>query len=126
MIATALCGRAAVVALVCAIAGQAWALDANKATQAELETIRGVGPTLASRIIEARRMQPFADLDDLKARVRGIGDANLGRMREAGLEVGASSRVRTYAGRPASARETRRKRKASADTVAPAAPGRRP
>lgn len=126
MIAAIVCGRAALAALACAIAGQAWALDANTATQVELEGIRGVGPALASRIIEARRAQPFVDLDDLKARVRGIGDTNLGRMREAGLEVGASARVQTYVGRPASGREARPKRKAAVDATMPAAAGRRP
>lgn len=82
------------------LAGASIALDANTATQAELEAIRGIGPALASRIVEARRAGPFADLDDLGARVRGVGDAKLRTMREAGLGVGASGRVQTFTGRP--------------------------
>lgn len=82
------------------LAGASVALDANTATQAELEAIRGIGPALASRIVEARRARPFADLDDLRARVRGVGDANLRTLREAGLDVGASGRVQTFTGRP--------------------------
>ena len=91
------------IALGIGFAGAASALDANTATQAELETLRGVGPALSARIVEARRTRPFADLDDLKGRVRGIGDSNLRRMREAGLAVGPSGRVQTFTGQPAAA-----------------------
>ncbi len=97
----------AALALGVGLAGTALALDANTATQAELETIRGVGPALSARIVEARRARPFTDLDDLKARVRGIGDSNLRRMREAGLAVGPSGRVQTFTGQPAAARAKR-------------------
>lgn len=99
-------------------AAAAFALDANTATQAELQTIRGVGPALSARIVEARRARPFTDLDDLKARVRGIGDANLRRMREAGLAVGPSARVQTFTGQPAAARA---KREPGRRSVAPEA-----
>lgn len=91
-------------ALGLACAGASLAVDANTATQDELQTVRGVGPALSARIVEARRAKPFADLEDLKARVRGIGDANLRRMREAGLRVGPSGRVdqvQTFVGQPA-------------------------
>ncbi len=63
------------------------ALDANAASQAELESIRGIGPAIAARIIAERERGPYLDLDDLRDRVRGIGVASLRRMAEAGLEV---------------------------------------
>jgi len=44
-------------------------LDVNTASAAELENIRGIGQTLAERIIEAR---PFKSADDLQ-KVKGIG-----------------------------------------------------
>jgi endonuclease YncB( thermonuclease family)/predicted flap endonuclease-1-like 5' DNA nuclease len=44
-------------------------LDINKASQAELENIPGIGPAIAQRIIEAR---PFKSADDLR-NVKGIG-----------------------------------------------------
>lgn len=113
------CGVAAI-ALGCACAGGAFALDANIATRAQLESIPGVGPALSARILEARRAQPFADLGDLKARVRGIGDANLRRMREAGLTVGPAGRVQTFIGQPASPR-SQRDPGAGASRQAPAA-----
>jgi competence protein ComEA len=49
-------------------------LDINKATQAQLETLPGIGPALAKRIIEDRQKRgAFRSLPDLK-RVKGIGD----------------------------------------------------
>ncbi len=44
-------------------------LDVNRASQAELENIPGIGPAIAQRIIEAR---PFKSADDLQ-NVKGIG-----------------------------------------------------
>jgi DNA uptake protein ComE-like DNA-binding protein len=45
-------------------------LDVNRASQAELENIPGIGPAIAQRIIEAR---PFKSADDLR-NVKGIGN----------------------------------------------------
>ncbi len=121
--------RALVSALGLACAGASLALDANTATQDELQTLRGVGPALSARIVEARRAKPFADLEDLKARVRGIGDANLRRMREAGLQVGASGRVervQTFIGQPVADGPGRRRSPSGKSSAAQAhAPARR-
>ena len=48
-------------------------LDLNKATQRDLESIPGIGPALASRIIAGR---PYITLDDLIS-VKGIGKKKL-------------------------------------------------
>ena len=54
----------------------------NAASAAELETIPGVGPVLASRIIAARdEMGGFAAVEDLLD-VSGIGEATLASMRD--------------------------------------------
>ena len=65
-------------------------IDANTATEVELDAIAGIGPALAARIVEERRKAPFASLDDLEQRVRGVGPASLRRMQEGGLVVGRS------------------------------------
>ena len=60
--------------------GPATPVDVNRADEALLQTLPGVGPALARRIIEARAEAPFRAPDDL-LRVRGIGPATLERMR---------------------------------------------
>lgn len=62
-------------------------LDINRASQAELETLRGVGPQLSSRILKARQVQPFADWDDLRRRVAGMGPVQSARLSQEGLTV---------------------------------------
>lgn len=61
-------------------AAPAGPIDVNRAPAALLETLPGVGPALAARIVAARAEQPFAGVDDL-LRVRGIGPATLERLR---------------------------------------------
>ncbi len=65
-------------------------IDANTATEVELDAISGIGPALAARIVEERRKAPFSSLDDLEQRVRGVGPASLRRMQEGWLVVGRS------------------------------------
>jgi competence protein ComEA len=67
------------------------AVDVNKATQAELETVKGIGPAMSSKILAARKSGNFKDWDDLVQRVSGMGPGNARRMSEAGLRVGAAA-----------------------------------
>lgn len=56
-------------------------LDINRADAAALRLLPGIGPTLAERILRARRRHgPFPTLDAL-AGVRGIGPETLERLR---------------------------------------------
>lgn len=85
-------------------AARAAGVDANTADAAALDGVSGIGPAIAARIVAARREGgSFRDLDDLRERVRGIGEANLRRMAAAGLSVGAASagpRALVAGGRP--------------------------
>ena len=57
-------------------------LDLNRATADELESLPGIGPVLAARIVRDREANgPFATVDDLK-RVDGIGDGIVGKVRD--------------------------------------------
>jgi len=78
-----------------ALAGTAFpalsAVDANRATQAELETVKGIGPGLSGKILEARKAGEFKSWADLVDRVGGVGPGNAARMSQNGLTVGGAA-----------------------------------
>ncbi len=53
----------------------------NRATQAELETLPGIGPALAGRIIQFRNQRPFQTVEDL-LQVSGIGPQRFEAIRD--------------------------------------------
>lgn len=55
-------------------------ININTATQAELETLPGVGVKTAEKIISFRQTQPFTQVDDLRY-VQGIGDKRMETLR---------------------------------------------
>ena len=67
------------------------AVDANQATRADLETVKGIGPGLSGKIVEARKTGPFKDWNDLVERVGGVGPGNAAKLSQAGLTVGGSA-----------------------------------
>lgn len=67
------------------------AVDVNKASQAELESIKGIGPAMSGRILDERKQAAFKDWGDLLTRVKGLGPGNARKMSEAGLTVNGST-----------------------------------
>ncbi len=63
------------------------AVDANKAGEAELQSVKGVGPALSSKILSARQQGAFKDWPDLQMRVTGIGARNSAKLSQGGLTV---------------------------------------
>ncbi len=67
------------------------AVDVNKASQAELETVKGIGPGLSGKILEARKAGAFKNWNDMVERVGGVGPGNAARFSQAGLTVGGAA-----------------------------------
>src|SRR5882724_10946570 len=65
-------------------------VNINTATASELETVRGIGPATAEKILQMRKSYgAFKSVDDLLA-IRGIGPKRLDKMRKY-LTVGKPS-----------------------------------
>ncbi|HSG19841.1 MAG TPA: helix-hairpin-helix domain-containing protein [Burkholderiaceae bacterium] len=78
-----------VCSLGCLVAVPAWAgVNPNLASQAELETVRGIGPSMAARIVAERQKNgPFKGPQDFARRVSGVGPKRLKTFQEGGLEI---------------------------------------
>ncbi len=94
-------GVAAALVLGVAGLGSAWAVDVNRASLEELEQIKGVGPAIAQRIVAERKSGGnFKNLDDLQARVSGVGPQladNISR-NVMDKDVGGGAKERSVAG----------------------------
>ena len=86
------------VALLALFAAAAFAaVDVNKADQAALESIKGIGPAISGKIIDERKKSPFKDWPDMIARVKGIGEGNAAKFSAEGLTVNGAA----FSGAPA-------------------------
>jgi competence protein ComEA len=71
----------------------AWAqVDVNKADEAALDSIRGLGPAKTKAILEERKKGDFKDWADLEQRVKGIGEKSALKLSQAGLQVNGKSK----------------------------------
>ena len=75
------------------------AVDINTATVADLDSIKGIGPSTSTKILDARKASAFKDWNDLDSRVKGIGETSAAKLSEAGLTVNGAA----YPGAPAKA-----------------------
>lgn len=67
------------------------AVDANKGTAAELDALKGVGPALSKRIVDARQQSQFKDWSDLMSRVKGVKNKFATKLSAEGLTVNGQS-----------------------------------
>lgn len=93
------------------------AVDVNKATPAELDTIKGIGPATAAKIVEERNKGAFKDWQDMITRVKGVGDKNAAEFSTSGLTVNGAA----FAGAPAKAMTPAAAPKKDDKAAAPAA-----
>jgi competence protein ComEA len=67
------------------------AVDVNKATQAELEGIKGIGPSMSAKILDARKTGAFKDWADMQSRVKGVRNGNSAKFSADGLTVNGAA-----------------------------------
>lgn len=63
------------------------AVDVNKATAAELDGIKGIGPGISAKILDERKKGNFKDWNDFVERVKGVGEGNAAKFSAEGLTV---------------------------------------
>ena len=74
-----------------AFAAFAASVDVNKAGQAELESVKGIGPAISTVIVDERKKSDFKDWNDLVTRVKGVGPKSAAKFSVAGLTVRGAS-----------------------------------
>ena len=81
----------ALLAISALISASAWALEVNTATEAQLDSVKGLGPSSTGRILQAREAGPFKDWADLMARVKGIKASSAVKLSAEGLTVNGAA-----------------------------------
>lgn len=66
------------------------AVDVNKGSANELDSIKGIGPATSALIMTERKKSEFKNWDDLISRVKGLGDKSAAKLSEGGLTVGGA------------------------------------
>jgi competence protein ComEA len=70
------------------MAPMAWSqVDLNKATEIELDGLKGLGPTITRQVMDERQKAPFRDWPDVMKRVKGIGPKKAASLSEQGIRV---------------------------------------
>lgn len=90
------------------------AVDVNKASAADLDGVKGIGPGISGKIIEERKKGNFKDWPDFIERVKGVGEANAAKFSENGLTVNGQG----FKGAAAPAAKKDEKKAASAPAAA--------
>jgi competence protein ComEA len=67
------------------------AVDVNKADQAQLDSVKGIGPVTSKLIMSERKKGEFKDWKDFVDRVKGIGESRAAKLSAEGLTVNGTS-----------------------------------
>lgn len=71
------------------------AVDVNKASEAELDSVKGIGPGTSKLIVTERKKGEFKDWNDFITRVKGVGEKRATHLSDAGLTVGGKAYTHT-------------------------------
>jgi competence protein ComEA len=63
------------------------AVDVNKATEAQLDSMKGIGPATSKSILAERKKGDFKDWQDFISRVKGVGEKKAGQFSKEGMTV---------------------------------------
>jgi competence protein ComEA len=77
----------AVSAMLFAAATAFAAVDVNKGSAADLDGLKGVGPAMSKRILDARQKGEFKDWSDFMERVKGVKEKKAAKLSAEGLTV---------------------------------------
>jgi competence protein ComEA len=67
------------------------AVDVNKATEAELDSVNGIGPAKTRAIVAERQKGEFKSWEDFMSRVKGVREKTATKFSAGGLTVGGAS-----------------------------------
>jgi competence protein ComEA len=120
------------VLLTIGFAGLAWAqqIDLNKASEVELDALKGVGPVLTKAVMDERKKAPFKDWEDATSRVKGLGTQKAISLSEQGVRVqGSAYSVKVADKKPATSKDANADKAAAkpakpADAATKAAPAK--
>ncbi|EZP57113.1 ComEA family DNA-binding protein [Delftia sp. RIT313] len=101
------------------------AVEVNKANEAELTSIKGIGPAMSARILEERKSSAFKDWPDFIARVKGVGEPTAAKFSGDGLTVNGTS-YKGQGAKPAAKDTAAKDAKDAKDTKDTAAKGAKP
>ncbi|MDB5881549.1 MAG: hypothetical protein JWP43_1427 [Ramlibacter sp.] len=93
------------------------AVDVNKATDAQLDSVKGIGPGTSKIILAERKKGHFKDWPDFIERVKGVGEARAAKLSEAGLTVNGTA----YKEATATKKDDKKDAKATTTTAAASA-----
>lgn len=97
------------------------AVDVNKANAAELDSIKGIGPSMSTKILDERKKGNFKDWPDFIDRVKGVGEGNAAKFSTEGLTVNGAA-FKGAAAAPAAKKEDKKEdKKAVSKEAKPAA-----
>ncbi|MFN3416346.1 MAG: ComEA family DNA-binding protein [Caldimonas sp.] len=81
--------------------------DVNRVDATRLQSVKGIGPKMAERIVTERRRAPFRDWDDFIDRMPGVGERKAQSFSAQGLTVNGHSLAQHLATRRATDRPAR-------------------
>ncbi|WP_296495187.1 helix-hairpin-helix domain-containing protein [Rhodoferax sp.] len=93
------------------------AVDVNKATAADLDSIKGIGPGTSSKILDERKKGNFKSWPDFIERVSGVGESNAAKFSAEGMTVNGEA----FKAAAPTAKKEAKKVEAKSATPAPAA-----